>query len=420
MAGNNIPHHTKQEIIKLIQEISKKLGRTPTFYDFIARSKVGERQCRRHGGYLKLCREAGVAKPTADNTAELKYKLEELQQVNQTLRADLADAEKQALSHSKITDILGLTKDKVGQDVPEWLKPAKTYKGALGIANLFLSDIHFDEVVKPEQIQYSNAYNREIAVKRLRWTFQSAIDLLKGCFANPRYEGFGLHLGGDLLSGNIHEELAETNEDSTARSLLLLTDLLIEFIEAAKDEFGMVFVTGVVGNHGRMHHKPRMKNRVYDNFEWLIYQYLIRHFKDDSKVSFLVPDGPDALFQIYNTKFLLTHGDQFHGGTGISGLMAPLMLGMHRKQKRQNQIQKPFDIMMMGHWHQYHHTDSFIVNGSVKGYDEFAHQLNLPFERPQQALFIVHPENGVTFRCPVLCDAYEQKRVSAPKGKIIF
>lgn len=410
---------TKAELIALLKEMTSKLGRTPNIIEFCSKTKTSERLIKRMGGYVKLCLDAGVTRAAAGQ-ANLQYRVEELQQINQVLKLDLADAQRQTLSHSKLLDILGMTNAKVGQDVPEWLRPAKAYKGVLGIANLFLSDIHFDEVVKPEQIQYANAYNREIAVKRLRFTFQTAIDILKGCFANPKYEGFCLHLGGDLLSGNIHEELAETNEDSISRSLLLMTDMLIEFIEAACDEFGFVFVTGVVGNHGRMHQKPRMKNRVYDNFEWLIYQYLMRHFKGNAKVSFLIPDGSDAQFQIYNTKFLLTHGDQFHGGTGISGLMAPLMLGMHRKQKRQNQISKPFDIMMMGHWHQYHHTDSFIVNGSVKGYDEFASQLNLPFERPQQALFIVHPENGITFRCPILCDAYEKGKAIRATSKVIF
>ncbi len=117
-----------------------------------------------------------------------------------------------------------------------------------------------------------------------------------------------------------------------------------------------------------------------------------------------VPDAPDAQWTLYGTTFNLNHGDQFKGGSGISGVFSPLMLGMARKQKKQNAIGQPFDVMMNGHWHQYIHTDSLIINGSIKGYDEFANMHNFNFEPPQQALFISHPEKRQTFRMPILCD----------------
>ncbi len=60
--------------------------------------------------------------------------------------------------------------------------------------------------------------------------------------------------------------------------------------------------------------------------------------------------------------------------------------------------------LMMGHWHQLLMMETLIVNGSTKGYDEYAYMGNFPFEKPQQALFVVHPERGITFRMPVICD----------------
>jgi hypothetical protein len=57
----------------------------------------------------------------------------------------------------------------------------------------------------------------------------------------------------------------------------------------------------------------------------------------------------------------------------------------------------------MGHWHQYLSTPSLIINGSLKGYDEYAKISNFGFEPPQQALAIVTPERGITFQAPVFC-----------------
>ena len=149
-----------------------------------------------------------------------------------------------------------------------------------------------------------------------------------------------------------------------------------------------------------------MKNKVFDNYEWLIYQFISRHYKDDKRITMLIPDGPDAIFTIYDKGFLLTHGDQFRGGSGISGIFTPLMLGRARKQQKSQAIKKNFDVMMIGHFHQYIHTNQLIVNGSIKGYDEFANEFNFSFERPQQALFINHPRNGMVIRTPILCDSY--------------
>jgi hypothetical protein len=47
-----------------------------------------------------------------------------------------------------------------------------------------------------------------------------------------------------------------------------------------------------------------------------------------------------------------------------------------------------------------------IINGAVKGYDEYAFQNNFSFEVPQQALFITRPTGDITFRMPILCDGY--------------
>lgn len=301
---------------------------------------------------------------------------------------------------------------------PDWLKPKKVVSNSsnTGIPTLFLSDIHFDETVFPAQVEGMNEYNHNIAVARIKHTFLTTVDLLKNKISNPKYDGIVCALGGDLLSGNIHEELAETNEQPILKSAMDLTDLLVEGISLLADEFGKVFVPCVTGNHGRLSPKKKHKNKVYDNYEWVIYQNIAKYFSNDDRVVVNVSDSSDIHYNIYNVSFLLTHGDQFRGGSGISGIFTPLMLGRSRKQQRAQAVKRNFDVLMLGHFHQYIHTDQLIVNGSIKGYDEFAYDYNFSFERPQQALFVVHPTHGVTFRMPIQCDSYLNQKV--PDRKI--
>ena len=292
--------------------------------------------------------------------------------------------------------------------LPSWLQP-KRQRNLTGMPVLFLSDIHHGEVVDPSQINYINTFNREISKRRMEFTFKTAVELLLERFSKPLFDGIVCVLDGDIVSGNIHEELSETNDGPILLSVVEITEILIQGISMLADRFGRVFVPCVVGNHGRLWKKPRAKNRAMDNFEWIVYNYIAKHFKDDDRVNVVIPNGPDVQYPIYDVKFLQTHGDQFRGGTGIAGLFSPIMLGMARKQSRQQSVKMPFDVMLIGHWHQLIMTEKLIINGSVKGMDEYAYQLNVPAEEPRQALFVVHPDHGITYRIPVICNGYEKK-----------
>jgi hypothetical protein len=45
-----------------------------------------------------------------------------------------------------------------------------------------------------------------------------------------------------------------------------------------------------------------------------------------------------------------------------------------------------------------------IANGSVVGYNEYAYSNNMPFEPPKQALWMTHPQHGITISMPVLLE----------------
>jgi hypothetical protein len=132
-----------------------------------------------------------------------------------------------------------------------------------------------------------------------------------------------------------------------------------------------------------------------------MWRQVARYFEQDDRVTVQVSDSMDLTVAIYETNYLLTHGDQYKGGTGISGAMSPLMLGQHRKAVRQLAANDPIDIMVVGHFHQYITLPGLIMGGSMKGYDEYAYGHNLRPERAQQAFWVTSPEYGPTIHAPV-------------------
>lgn len=329
----------------------------------------------------------------ADDSA-LRRQRDQYARQNQQLKERIGELE----------NVLGIVERVESSDLqpPVWLSPSKPKSSAATLV-VMLSDTHFDEVVNPDEMEGLNAYNREIAVMRLeRWT-QNVIKLARHYLSGVTYDGVVVILGGDIFTGDIHEELSITNEDTMIGSLLYWSEQLSASIDLLAKEFKKCHVVSVVGNHGRTTRKPRMKQRVRTNFDWLLAKMVERHFSKDKRVTFTIPESADALIHIYEHGHLVTHGDQVSGGGGIGGIYPPIMRMRARKHQRYMATGKSFQTLWLGHWHQYISTPSMIVNGSMKGFDEYALLMGFGFEQPQQALAIVTPEKNITFQAPVFC-----------------
>ena len=251
-----------------------------------------------------------------------------------------------------------------------------------------------------------NAYNREIALQRLERTTHGFLDITTHYWQNMTYDGAVVMLGGDIFSGDIHEELKETNEDTMLGSVDFWIDPLATAIGTIADEFGKVHVPVVPGNHGRTTRKPQAKFRARSNFDWFIGAQLARVFSGDDRITFDLSDSADTLVPVYGRNVMLTHGDQASGGQGIGGIWPPLMRLDARKRQRQEAVNQGYELMVMGHWHQLVFGPSFIVNGAMKGYDEYAFTQNFGYELPSQAAWLMTPERGKTMTAPI----YSQDR----------
>lgn len=286
--------------------------------------------------------------------------------------------------------------------VPEWqVRPSKG-PGHHGLVVAQMTDWHLDEVVRPEEIFGLNAYNREIAMDRIRRWVDRVVTLPRDYVRGVTLDGVVVPATGDLFTGDIHAELKESNDAKLLASVLYWMEPVMAALGVLERAYGSVAVHAVVGNHGRLSVKPVFKGRVHDNVEWLFWSVVRDRLADrGSGVTVNVSPSMDLNVPIYGRNHLLSHGDQFRGGTGISGAYSPLMLGSHRKGKRQDIAGMPMETMVIGHMHQLIDIPGVKMGGSMKGFDEYAFGLNLPPAEAAQAMWITTPERAETIWMPI-------------------
>ena len=391
--------------------------------DLVARLRAVEE----HGTVAKAAIELGIAKRNLQTSLAsarakglsantiIRDPMEKMKLENQQLKRQLDEVQRDNDTAASIREaIYGLSVQT--PEPPRWLNK-RLPADSPGTPMMIWSDWHWGETVRPEEVGGINEFNSKIAAKRLERLVENSTHLILPHIKGSA-DGIVICLGGDMITGDIHQELQDTNDAYVQESLLDLQEKLIAALTYMADTFGKVFVPCVVGNHGRMTHKPRMKGRVFTSFEWNLYNQLELYFKakGDRRVQFFIPDQTDAYFKVNGHRFLLTHGDSMgvRGGDGIIGAIGPIMRGSFKVGRSEAQIGRNFDTILMGHWHQYISTRGLIVNNCLKGYDEFARiGLRAPATPASQALWFVHKKWGINTQMEV----FVQDPIEPPKSK---
>ena len=147
---------------------------------------------------LEMIRRAGI-KPSAgvedpNNLAHVKQQLKRAQ-------TELAQAREQALDAATIKrKIIGLKEGAERAEIPNWVLTPRGPDSAPGVPILFLSDLHWGEVVHPTQINGVNRYSIEIAHQRLDHLASTAVHLLEIISPKMDYPGLVMPVGGDMIS----------------------------------------------------------------------------------------------------------------------------------------------------------------------------------------------------------------------------
>lgn len=305
-----------------------------------------------------------------------------------TLDAQLIDAKRliraNYLKQSEMERLIDAQRSRIAE--LEWAgntnaQPASwTYKAKQGgsksahVAYLLTSDYQLGERIEPTDTNLVE-YNAKVFVKRYRHMISTAIALsTKHVSRSWNVEGFVYSRGGDTISGDIHEELRETNELTPLEATELAFEEEAGGIRNLAEQFGRVEVktTGAGGNHDRATLKFRFKKLSAHNYDRTVAYMLAREFKGDKRVSFQTSKGIDVVFPIYNDRILLTHGDRLgsRGGQGHVGPAATILRGVQKIIIEQAAAREFINRVDHGHFHFALKTPVSLSNGTMAGYSE--------------------------------------------------
>jgi hypothetical protein len=273
---------------------------------------------------------------------------------------------------------------------PKWRIRDEAKKAPPTTVVAMLSDLHLDEVVDPGQT-HGNAYNRVIATERIA-TWADRVAKL----AEDGHGSLILLWGGDMVTGEIHPELARTN-DGTG-----LIDTCVYWAEILSAAFnlisehwgGRVEVYCTYGNHGRMDMKMQLKDYSHRNFDYLL-AHMVSRTTDD--IEWHIPLQIDCEFRLFDNAHILTHGNHGVGrgaGSGIGGLWPPIIRMVAKMREEYASLDMAIRHVWMGHWHTPTFGSGWTINGTPKGPDEYTRSLRLPPSPPAQVYEVWSPDGA--------------------------
>ncbi len=266
-------------------------------------------------------------------------------------------------------------------------------------AILMASDWHWGERVDLAAMDGLNSYDVNIAGRRAARFFQASGDLATKHWTGPPPARLILILGGDMTSGEIHDELAKTNEALSIPAVKQCAGAIMAGIRLLLDRLPCpIDVINLPGNHGRSTRKPESKAAALTSYDTLLGDVLDLAFRDEPRVSFFSPVSGDAVFSIDGWTFLATHGDRIgsRGGMGFVGPAATAARGFKRVIADYAARGALIDFILCGHFHNALRLEEGWVNGCLVGPSEFARDGRFRPRPASQTFLAVHPRRGVT------------------------
>ncbi len=283
---------------------------------------------------------------------------------------------------------------------------------------LFTSDFQWGERISPAQLDGVNEFNLQVARDRYELLITKAIDITRWHAGRKKADRIVYLRGGDMISGDIHEELRETNAAMSIPQVVDLVENEVAGLQALRSVFDRIDVISVPGNHGRITVKPHSKGYAEANYDTLSAWMLEREFRNDPGVQFHTPASGDAIFEVCGWTFCMTHGDRIgsRGGQGFIGPAATIARGMKKNADYWASCGVHIDYQLVGHFHTSLELEQGFANGSLPGISEYARDFRMRPGRASQWLLFVHPDHGVSSRWPI----YLSEPVKAKGGTQAF
>ena len=290
-----------------------------------------------------------------------------------------------------------------------------------------LTDTHIGDNVELEEMMGLNEYNIDIFNKRLYGWANQVVTLAELRRNSAEVGELIVPMLGDMISGDIHEELARTNNDHCMGQMIRGANLISQALMFIAPHFDKVRVPCVVGNHGRMTRKPPMKNKYMD-WDYMLYQWVSVFCQNQKNIEFHIPKTFMTTINVCNRNILLAHGDFINGGgsgtsinRGVSNMRNVLSFRKGLKEEINNiqdnsleSVPDNYDSALLGHFHRIDEIDigtgAVHICGCMKGGDEFAMQRVQAINKPRQLVLYYHPKYGEIGKEIIYLNRYDSRK----------
>lgn len=252
--------------------------------------------------------------------------------------------------------------------------PKEDSSGKDGI--LILSDLHISMTVENS----INKYNKDIAIKRLDKIINKTI----GHCIDNNIDKLHLVLNGDLISGELHNSIKLSNQESLVKQIVSVSEIISQVIEKLSNYFYLT-VTQNNGNHEAVEMMKDDRSNS-NNYSMLLNEMIKMRTSNLSNVVFLdsINNGELSVMNVKGNTVVSCHGDQVNLNK-VSEELSMVIGGEN------------IDLILLGHYHQpkmfsQYNTDIY-VNGSLISTDDYAMKKKL-YNKPSQTLLILD-EDGV-------------------------
>lgn len=260
-----------------------------------------------------------------------------------------------------------------------------------------LGDLHAGQVVVKEEVGDFGGYNWPIFVARFEYWVNMIIRLCMGDLKeNYDMKELGIIMLGDMISGNIKDELRETQSMGAIEQTIMTAFVLAQGLRELAHWFERIDIGCVVGNHGRITQKPTFA-RNWQSYDWLVYFIAMIMLKEQKNVVWKLPMSFFDLKEFNGQHFCYMHGDNIQSYRSLPHY------GIERAVGRVTQLlssKRQFaDYFIFGHFHNSSDiqqcTGRRIINGGFAGADPFSLKAMLVSADPEQLLLGVHREKGI-------------------------
>lgn len=278
------------------------------------------------------------------------------------------------------------------------IKPISSNIKSESIANVVWSDWHSEQKVKSEEVAGKNEFNPDICADRVTQLVRTTLEYVNIERSRTSITELVIAILGDLMSGYIHEDLMSSNYKTPTEAILSLFELIVSAINFLLDngEFERITVVCKPGNHSRITRKIEHQSGMEKTLEWLLYHFLAKHFKNEERLEFIIPESYTHIINQYGYPIRYSHGTAFKYNKGIGGASVPIYRTLHRWNATE---QAYLDVF--GHLHTYDTPRKYICNGALIGYTPLALDEGYEYEPPIQAFFLIEKKRGLTVNRPI-------------------